>query len=153
MVLSTNPIGAVESVDSSLGGGGGGWRFNRAEKCLMRKINRVRARHDLRRLAWDKHLGVVARRHAKAMASSYQVFHDFNMHDEITHWKSLGQNSGAAGGCTNLFRAFMRSSSHRGNILGRWKFIGVGVDKRNGKVFAQEVFEWRYDPGNVYRYP
>lgn len=119
----------------------------------MRKINRARSRQGLRRLDWDKQIGVVARRHAKSMAANYSVFHDYNMDEEITQWKSLGQNSGAGGGCTNLFRAFMRSASHRANILGRWRFIGVGVERRNGRIFAQQVFEWRYNPGNIYRYP
>ena len=119
----------------------------------MRKINKARARHGLARLERDRHIGVVARRHAKAMAANYSVFHDYNMHEEITHWKSLAQNSGAGGGCKSLFWAFMRSSSHRSNILGRWRFMGVGVERRNGRLFAQEVFEWRYNPGNIYRYP
>ena len=152
MLLAMNPVGAIESSGQAFGGGGG-WRFNRPENCLMRKINKARSRNGLRRLEKDKHLGVVARRHAKSMAANYSVFHDYNMENEITHWRSLGQNSGAAGGCPNLFRAFMRSSSHRSNIMGRWRFMGVGVDKRNGRLFAQEVFEWRYNPGNIYRYP
>ena len=119
----------------------------------MHKINKARARKGLRRLRPDKHIGVVARRHAQSMAANYSVFHDYNMDDEITHWKRLGQNSGSGGSCKRMFWAFMRSSSHKANVMGRWKYMGVGVEKRNGKLFAQEVFEWRYDPGNVYRYP
>ena len=119
----------------------------------MRKINKARARQGLVRLERDRQVGVVARRHAKSMANNSSVFHDYNMHQEITHWKALGQNSGAGFGCRSLFRAFMRSSSHRANILGRWRFMGVGVERRNGRIFVQEVFEWRYNPGNVYRYP
>lgn len=152
LVLSLIGFGAVESAGQPLEEGSR-WNFNSAEKCLMRKINRARSRAGLRRLEPDKHIGVIARRHAKSMAANYSVFHDYNMDKEITHWKALGQNSGSSGGCTNAFRAFMRSSSHRSNILGRWRFMGVGVDKRNGKVFVQQVFEWRYNPGNVYRYP
>ncbi len=119
----------------------------------MRKINKVRARRGLRRLEADKHIGVVARRHAKQMASNYAVYHDGNLHDEITHWKSLGQNTGAGGRCRRLFWTFMRSSNHRANILGRWRFFGVGTDRRNGRLFVQQVFEWRYNPGNIYRFP
>jgi len=155
MLLPVASVEAIESSERSLAtvaapGGGGRWEFNRAEKCLMRRINRARSRHGLRRLERDKQIGVVARRHAKSMAASYAVFHDYNMDSEITHWSSLGQNSGAGGGCTNLFRAFMRSSRHRANILGRWRFFAVGVDRRYGRIFAQGVFEWRYNPGNVY---
>ena len=119
----------------------------------MRKVNRVRRQHGLGGLGFDKQVGVVARRHAKSMANSYSVFHDGNMNNEITRWKSLGQNSGAGSGCDSLFRSFMRSSSHRRNILGRWNHIGVGTERRNGRLFVQMVFEWQSDPGNIYHYP
>ena len=153
MLASVSPLGAVDASGQVLEAVGGKWNFNRAEQCLMHKINKARSRKGMSRLNWDKHLGVVARRHAKAMAANFSVFHDYNMEDEITHWRALGQNSGSGASCKKLFWAFMRSSGHRSNIFGRWKYMGVGVEKRGGKVFAQEVFEWRYDPGNVYRYP
>jgi uncharacterized protein YkwD len=132
---------------------GGGWSFNRTEQCLMRKINKTRRRHGRPGLYWDRQIGFVARRHANSMAANGYVFHDGNLGQEITRWRSLGQNSGAGFGCRNLHRAFMRSSSHRYNILAGWRHIGVGVERRNGRVYVQEVFESRYDPGNVYRYP
>ena len=119
----------------------------------MHKINKHRGKHGLARLQRDKQMGVVARRHAKQMASNYSVYHDYNMDEEITHWKALGQNTGAGGGCRRLFWSFMKSSSHRQNILGRWRHFAVGADSRGGRLFVQQVFEWRYDPGNVYHYP
>ena len=151
LVFSVSPAGGLETSGKVLNSGG--WGFNDAEQCLMHKINKARARRGLRRLDWDRQVGYVARRHAKAMAANYSVFHDYNMDEEITHWKSLGQNSGSGGSCKTLFWAFMKSSSHRSNIFGSWKHMGVGVEKRNGRLFAQQVFEWRYDPGNIYRYP
>lgn len=152
MLASVTPVATLEASGQVLEGGGR-WSFNKAEQCLMHKINRVRSRKGLARLTWDKQVGVVARRHAKSMAANFSVFHDSNMDQEITHWRALGQNSGSGASCKKLFWAFMRSSGHRANILGRWRYMGVGVEKRNGRVFAQEVFEWRYDPGNIYRYP
>ena len=151
--VAVEPTGLHAATDSNSVGGRGAWHFNSAEQCLMNKINRARSKNGRSRLVWDKQIGVVARRHAKSMAASYSVYHDYNMDDEITRWKALGQNSGAGNGCRKLFWAFMRSSGHRANILGRWRFIGVGIDKRGGRLFAQQVFEWRADPGNVYRYP
>lgn len=154
LIVSVVPAAAVELDDKSLSGDvGSRWGFNRQERCVMNKINRVRRNKGLSALRPDKQVGVVARRHAKSMAANYSVFHDYNMDDEITNWKSLAQNSGAAGSCKRAFWAFMRSSGHRSNILGRWRFMGVGVDKRNGRVFVQQVFEWERDPGNIYRYP
>jgi hypothetical protein len=49
----------------------GAYRFKRAERCFMRRINRVRARYGLRRLRWDKHIGYVARRHARRLRIAY----------------------------------------------------------------------------------
>ena len=132
---------------------GGGWRFNSTEQCLMRKINRSRRRHGLAGLNWDRQVGYVARRHARSMAANGYVFHDGNLGSQITRWRSLGQNSGAGFSCRNLHRAFWRSIGHRYNILGGWRHVGVGVERRNGRIYVQEVFESRYDPGNVYRYP
>jgi uncharacterized protein YkwD len=133
--------------------GGGGWHFNSTEQCLMRKVNRSRRSNGRGGLYWDRQLGFVARRHARSMAANGYVFHDGNIGREITRWRSLGQNSGAGWSCRSLHRAFMRSSSHRYNILAGWRHIGVGTDRRNGRLYAQVVFESRYDPGNVYRYP
>ena len=154
LILHVAPVAAVEPEGESIGANvGGGWGFNKTERCVMGKINKVRRNKGLSALRADKQVGVVARRHARSMAANYSVFHDYNMHKEITHWKSLGQNSGAAGSCKRVFWAFMRSAGHRSNILGTWRHMGVGVEKRGGRVFVQQVFEWRRDPGNIYRYP
>lgn len=149
VVLFTNSVSAALVAS----GGGGRWSFDRSEKCLMRKINRTRQRNGLGGLGFDKQVGVVARRHAKSMANNYSVYHDYNMDNEITRWKRLGQNTGAGAGCDSLFRSFMNSSSHRHNILGRWRHIGVGTDRRGGRLFVQAVFESRRDPGNIWHYP
>ena len=153
LVLSVAPAGAIERSGGNVADGGGNWGFNSVERCLMGKINKVRRRHGRAALDWDKQVGYVARKHARSMASNYAVYHDGNMDNEITNWKSLGQNSGAGGGCRRIFWAFMKSSSHRANILGQWRHIGVGAEWRGGRLFVQQVFEWRYDPGNVYHYP
>jgi hypothetical protein len=135
------------------GGGGGGWDFGRRERCFMRKINRARHSHGRRRLDWDKQVGYVARQHARSMGNRGYVFHDPDLGQVITRWRSLGQNSGKGSGCRSLFRAFMRSSKHRSNILGRWRHMGVGVDRAGGTVYVQQVFERRRDPGNIWHRP
>lgn len=138
---------------TDLGGGGGGWNFNRKEQCMMNKINKVRARKGLARLRWDKQMGYVARRHARRMAESRAVYHDANFGNEITRWRTLGQNTGGGHGCKKMFWNFMRSPAHRQNILGRWRYMGIGIDNRGGRLYVQQLFEWRSDPGNIYHYP
>lgn len=135
-----------------LGSGGGSWSFRHREKCFMRRINRIRSRHGLRKLRFDKQLGVVGRRHAKRIAKSGSVWHD-DVARKVTRWRSLGQNTGKGPGCPALTRAFMHSSGHRANYLGRWRFVGVGALKRNGSVYVQQVFESRRDPGNIWHKP
>lgn len=133
--------------------GGSKYRFQKAEKCFMRKVNRARAANGQRRLNWDKQLGYVARRHANTMADQGGVWHDQNLGRRVTRWRVLGQNTGAGGRCRKLFRSFMASAPHRANILGRWRFIGVGTRWNNHRLYVQTIFESRRNPGNVWSWP
>ncbi|MDQ3955154.1 MAG: CAP domain-containing protein [Actinomycetota bacterium] len=129
------------------------YSFKGAERCMMKKINKRRVNHGVRRLRWDRQLGYVARKHARRMARRSAIFHDSDLGSKITRWRSLAQNVGVGSGCRRLFRAFWKSSPHRANILGHYRYVGVGSERRNGRIFVQHVFEWRRDPGNVYAYP
>lgn len=129
------------------------YRYNKSEKCFMRKVNRARAQNGQRRLNWDKQLGYVARRHANVMANHGGVWHDQNLGRRVTRWRSLGQNTGAGGRCRKLFKSFMASAPHRANILGRWRFIGVGTQWKGKRLYVQTIFEWRRNPGNVWSWP
>ena len=127
--------------------------FKDVERCMMMKINNRRLKHDRRKLDWDRQLGFVARRHAQRMARRGAIFHD-NLAYKVTRWRSLGQNVGTSRtGCKRLFNAFWRSTAHRNNILGHWRFVGVGSEKRNGRLYVHHVFEYRRNPGNIYTYP
>jgi uncharacterized protein YkwD len=136
---------------SALGGGHYSWRSS--EKCMMNRINSFRADNGLRSLKWDKQLGYVARDHAESLASAGGVWHDDDLYDEVTRWHSLGQNTGRGGKCKNLFKAFKASGDHRANMLGKWKFIGVGAEWQGGRLYVQQVFENRRNPGNIYHRP
>ncbi|MGH2821052.1 MAG: CAP domain-containing protein [Actinomycetota bacterium] len=132
---------------------GTAWRFSPSERCFLKRINRRRVHHGRRRLDWDKQMGVVARRHARRIARAGGVHHDTRIGRKVTRWVKLGQNTGRGGRCRGLFRAFWRSSAHRGNILGRWRFVAVGARRRGGRLYVQQIFEARRNPGNVWRYP
>lgn len=149
--------GAALPGDTADTGAGGdvarGYRFRRPERCLMRMINHRRAAQGLRRLDRDRQLAYVARRHARTMAADGSVWHDPNLGRKVTRWRRLGDNVGWHYGCRRLFRAFMRSSGHRATTLAQWTFMGVGAVRRNGRLYAMELFEYRRNPGNVYGYP
>jgi len=52
-----------------------------------------------------------------------------------------------------MFRMFWRSSVHRTIMMGRWRFVGVGVERRRGRIYVLQIFESRRNPGNTFRYP
>lgn len=131
----------------------GSYSFSRGERCFMRRINQMRDRNGKHRLNRDKQLGYVARRHARAMARNRTIFHDGDLGSTVTRWRRLGQNVGMGGGCKSLFRAFKSSSGHRSNILGAWRHMGVGMDRRGGRIYVMHIFHSRRNPGNVYHYP
>ena len=119
----------------------------------MKKINKARARHGLRRLHRDEHLGYVAKRHARRMASKKSMWEQHDLGSKITNWRTLGQNTGLGGKCRSLFRAFMKSAPHKSNVLGDYKFIGVGAKWRHGRLYVQQIFESKRNPGNIYHTP
>lgn len=134
--------------------GGGRFRFTGTERCFMRRINTRRSQHGLPRLRWDWQIGFVARQHARRMARAGTVWHHARLGRVVTHWTSLAQNTGGGGrSCAGLSRRFWRSPAHRANILGRWRHIGVGAKWRRGRVYVQQVFQYRVNPGNVFGYP
>jgi uncharacterized protein YkwD len=131
-----------------------GFDFRGIERCFMSKLNNQRDRKGLRQLKWDEQIGYVARRHARAMAKQGRVEHDYRVGRRVTRWLALAQNTGSGKSCMEIVRAFWWSSGHRANILGRWRYVGVGVGRaRHGRVYVQQIFEYRSDPGNVYRFP
>ena len=87
------------------------------------------------------------------MARNRTIFHDGDLGNTVTRWRRLGQNVGMGGGCKSLFKAFKSSSIHRSNILGAWRHMGVGMDRRGGRIYVMHIFHSRRNPGNVYHYP
>ncbi|MDQ3964112.1 MAG: CAP domain-containing protein [Actinomycetota bacterium] len=148
LIPSKAEIAPVGTADVS-----SGFSYKRTERCLMRRINRVRSRHGLGRLDGDRQLAYVARKHANSMAASRGVWHDPNVGSEVTRWRRLGQNTGRGRSCKSLTRSFMNSHAHRSHILGRFRHFAVGVKRAGGSIYVQELFESRRNPGNIYHYP
>ena len=91
------------------------------------KINASRAAAGLSPVEsyWD--LSDDARRHSDLMADRGEIFHSSNLGSVTTGWEKLGENVGVGLDVDSLHAAFMDSSSHRGNILGDYNYVGVGV--------------------------
>jgi uncharacterized protein YkwD len=120
---------------------------------MMREINEIRQRRDLREVKLAPRLSRKAKRHSRAMVRKNQLFHTPNLSKymsrrSLTPW---GENVGCGGTVRRLMRAFMRSKAHRSTILtGRYRKVGVGVvqaRRRNmcgrRSVWATQVFYGR----------
>lgn len=132
------------------------YTYSAAEKGLATATNRSRAGAGVMKLRLDPQLSRVARLHAREMTKAGRLFHQSSgqMKRRITRWIRLGENVGYGAGVASLERAFMHSPLHRANILGRGsRYLGVGVVRKNGFVWATVLFESRRDPGTTLRMP
>lgn len=83
----------------------------------------------------------VARGHAARMADEGRIYHNPHLGQEVSGWKTLGENVGRGGEVEPIHTAFMDSASHRANILEtRFTQIGVGVAARGGELWVVQVF-------------
>ncbi|WP_421120549.1 CAP domain-containing protein [Aquihabitans daechungensis] len=58
----------------------------------------------------------------------------------LPKWCSVGENVGKAPTIDALHAAWMRSSTHRGNILGNFNRIGTGVVRKGDVVYGIQIF-------------
>lgn len=110
---------------------------------LLRLVNDVRRHHDIQRLDLNVKLSRYAKKHSVDMAQRRRLYHTSDLYSRVRayHARAWGENVGAGGTVKRVFRAFMNSWSHRGNILDRrFRKTGIGVVKRNGKVWITQIF-------------
>ncbi len=111
-------------------------RWKKAEKRMMRKINRARARRDRRTLKWNKAVGYEARKHSRAMRASDSLFHsDLNQTLGDFSWTVAGETVGRGGNVKRIFRAFMKSKPHRRVLMnGKFRRMGAGIVRNRDGV-------------------
>lgn len=110
------------------------------EKSFMYQIidltNSTRYKYNLKELAYNERATLCARKHSEDMKNNDFFDHENlnnetpfdRMEKEGIHYLSAGEN--IAAGQTNAIFAhngWMNSQGHRKNILGNYKYIGVGV--------------------------
>lgn len=118
-------------------------------------VNRERNRARLRDLEWDDRLGRLARAYSRQMARENFFDHydragrsvmDRANNSRITDWRRIGENLFVSEGIDQVtgiaVRGWMRSRSHRQNILNRsWTAAGVGIaESRDGRIYVTQVF-------------
>jgi uncharacterized protein YkwD len=100
--------------------------------------NQARAAAGLAALAWNQCLADVASRHALEMAAAGRIYHGGGVDQDLacglgSHQtgENVGDTSGGADD-QRIFDAFMKSSGHRANILGPYRFVAtawvIGAD-------------------------
>lgn len=122
------------------------------EYSIFELVNRERTRSRLNYLEWDEGLAKVARNFSRQMAHENFFRHaDRNGRTVVdrarnARWSKIGENLFMCEAVDNFtsfsVRGWMRSSSHRKNILDReWTGTGVGVYRtRDDRVFVTQVF-------------
>jgi uncharacterized protein YkwD len=114
-----------------------------AEKALKRLINATRADDGLPALKLSMKPIKPTRQHAKKMAAQQKLWHsDISATLKNVSWSWAAENVGVASKVSNLHNAFMSSSAHRNNILGKsWDKMVIGIAKdANGMRWATVVF-------------
>jgi hypothetical protein len=120
--------------------------YGSASSSFVSKINSARRSAGRPALSVRGDLAAVAYRQAQRMASKDALYHNPNLGSEVRGWQVVGENVGRGGDVPSLHQAFMRSSTHRANILDRdYTEVGVGVVvDGDGIMWVSEVFRQPY---------
>ena len=115
-------------------------------------VNRERTRSRLGSLEWDERLARVARNFSRQMAKEGFFSHADRQGRTViertasAEWSKIGENLFMCAGMDDFtafsVRGWMRSASHRKNILDReWTDTGVGIYRTgDDRVFVTQVF-------------
>jgi hypothetical protein len=120
-----------------------------AEKRIFDELNHERASHELPVLQWDEHAAGAARAHARMLAESGKLSHQFPT--EATLPERLGatgarftvsaENVAQTEFVEDVHPALMTSSGHRANILSvSYNAVGIGVVEKQGKIYVAQDF-------------
>lgn len=121
-----------------------------AEVLMVHRINEARAARGLPRLVSNLQMKRIARQWTYSMASRGQVSHRTNLATVVDGaFVRLAENVGytrldGVGDAVlvdRLHQAFMRSDGHRGQIMGRFNMVGVGIQRlRGGQMYVTVNF-------------
>ena len=98
---------------------------------VLNLVNRERRAAGLRPLAMVDGARAVARQWSGAMAGADRLAHNPNLFPDLERYfpgaTGMAENVGLAASAAELHGAFMRSPGHRANILGAFRYVGIGV--------------------------
>ena len=135
---------------------GGCWGYKADERGFAKKINAARSATGKAKLNLDPELSRAARKHTYEMVHKHLLHHtpESALRRRVTNWNTLGENVGVGGTVDSLHVAFMNSPTHRANVLySSFRHVGVGVVRRNGRMWVTVIFEAQTNPGTTLSMP
>lgn len=150
LVFSSMPAAPAGTGDNAC------WDVKRPERRFTRLINTARSAANLGKLSLDPELSKVARVHTREMTNADKLFHTASdkLAKRVTRWEILGENVGVGGDVAGLHAAFMASPAHAANVLhSKFRHVGVGVAKSDGRMWVTIIFEATQDPGTTLKMP
>jgi uncharacterized protein YkwD len=122
----------------------GCWSPKASEQRLGKMIDRARVDKGRVRLVLDDDLSKAARVHSKRMARRNTLYHNTSrtIRDLLGgNWRMLGENIGEGRNVRQIHKAFMRSPSHRENVMRRgYRKVGVGIYRHAGRQWTTVLF-------------
>jgi uncharacterized protein YkwD len=142
--------GTAEAASTVKGCTGDDVRLSAAEKQMLQLHNRERASRDLPRLCVHPKLQKAANAHSRDMIRRDRFTHG-NVGRRLKkfgyRWSAYAENIARDDGRPSpetTFKGWMRSSSHRSNILDR-RFDEVGIGAATGDVNGSRTTAWTVD--------
>ena len=158
LVATMAPVTAQGDILSQVSATGDNqcWDYKPSERGFARKMNSARVLGGLSKLHLDPELARAARKHTQEMWTRDELYHtpSDKLRRRVTNWTVIGENVGVGGTVDSLHQAFMDSPGHRDNILyTTFRHVGIGVAKKNGRMWVTVIFEGVADPGTSLRMP
>lgn len=109
---------------------------------MVGDVNQARDARGLRALSTDGSLASVALAQAKRMASRGTLYHNPNLAKDVSNYRWVGENVGYGPSLTAVQSAFMRSPTHKANIVDRsYTQVGIAaVRDDKGRTWVAQVF-------------
>jgi hypothetical protein len=109
---------------------------------MVSDVNQARQARGVPSLDTDGSLASVALAQARRMASRDTLYHNPNLQSDVTNYRWVGENVGYGPSLDVIQDAFMKSPSHKANILDRdFTEIGIAAVKDgDGRTWVAQVF-------------
>jgi uncharacterized protein YkwD len=118
-------------------------------KDVLKYTNEYRKSKGLKSLEMKSDLNAIARSHSEAMASGRRSFghggynqRQLRVQKIIQPYSGMAENvAHGAGNGKEAINVWKKSTGHRKNMLGKYKYIGIGIARnRRGVIYCTQIF-------------